>query len=82
MKLPLFLMVFVNVHIHFRIGPGSGTLKFRIWFRIWQKFQILAYPDPQHWLKFYCMYRHFIWRRFAWAPQGNTVCTYKMWMTV
>jgi hypothetical protein len=42
MKLPLFLMVYVDVSIHFRI-----------WTRIRQKFRILAdpEPDPQHWIR-------------------------------
>jgi hypothetical protein len=41
-----FLLVFTSI---FGYGPGSETLKLRI--RIWQKFQILADPDPQHWFQ-------------------------------
>jgi hypothetical protein len=44
-----FLMGFVNVYILFGYGPGSGFETLELWIRIWQKFRILADPDPQHW---------------------------------
>jgi hypothetical protein len=44
MKLPLFMMGFVNVYIHFRIWTRIRNPEIR------QKFRILADPDSQHWL--------------------------------
>jgi hypothetical protein len=44
MKLPLFLLVFVDVYIHFRIWIRIRNPRVRIQIR--KKFQILGDPDP------------------------------------